>query len=235
MAVKTKKTVQGFKAFNADLKCQDFQYELGKTYEHKGELVLCPSSDDVQQGKGGFHFCKFPLAIFNYYNLIGSRFAEVEAEDGLEDEDKTVTAKLTIKKEIGIADLIKAQISLVFSFCFTKDKPAESSKVTASDERFAQLASSGDGAQLASSGYGAQLASSGDGAKLVSKGKNSAIAAVGINSTAAGVEGNWLTLAEWKYDGIHWQLVCVKTEQVDGKRIKAGQLYKLVEGEFTVV
>ena len=39
--------VKGFKGFNEDLTCRGFQYEIGKTYKHNGEVELCRS---------GFHF-----------------------------------------------------------------------------------------------------------------------------------------------------------------------------------
>ena len=339
----TKTTVKGFKALNADFACRGFQYKVGKTYKHKGQVSLCDS---------GFHFCAYPLAVLDYYDMIGSRFAEVESDDVRgNDNSKSVAGNITIKKEISFKEMIKAQILLVFSFCFTKDSP-QNSAGTASDEGHAklassgygaklassgygaklassgygaqlassgdgaQLASSGDGAQLASSGYGAKLASSGDGAQLASSGdgaqlassgsgaklassgdgaqlassgdgaklassgdgaklassgdgaklassgdgaklascgdgaqlassgdgaqleasgENSAVSAIGINSLASGAKGSWITLAEWEENGkckTGWELVCVKTERVDGDRIKAGVLYQLAKGEF---
>ena len=229
MAKEKTKLVQGYKAFKSDFTCHnDHKYEVGKTYQHKGPVELC---------KSGFHFCVFPLAVLGYYDLIGTRFAEVESDDVRGDDgDKSVAGNITIKKEITWADMIKAQISLVFSFCFTKEgKPVADSKETVSSERNAKLASSGDGAQLASSGYGAQLASSGDGAQLEATGKDSAVAGIGYENRASGAVGSWLTLAEWEYLGNgKYKLLCVKTEQVDGKRIKAAVLYKLVKGEFVI-
>ena len=41
-------------------------------------------------------------------------------------------------------------------------------------------------------------------------------------------KGSWVTLAEWK-DNIP---ICVKTEFVDGERIKEDTWYRLVNGEF---
>jgi hypothetical protein len=95
-----------------------------------------------------------------------------------------------------------------------------------------QLASSGDRSQLASSGYGSQLASSGYRSQLASSGDGSVIANIGIEGIAKAAKGNWITLAEWKYDGDKYIPACVKTEQVDGKRIKADTWYKLEDGEF---
>ena len=50
----------GYKAFNNDMKCLSFQYEVGKTYTiPKEELEMC---------RRGFHFCRYPLDVKNYYD-----------------------------------------------------------------------------------------------------------------------------------------------------------------------
>ena len=107
----------------------------------------------------------------------------------------------------------------------------------ASSGNSAQLASSGKWAQLASSGNSAQLASSGNCAKLASSGNDCVVCAVGIESIAKAEVGSWITLSEWTYDEEkdRYVPVCVKTEQVDGERIKADTFYKLVNGEFVEV
>ena len=47
-------------------------------------------------------------------------------------------------------------------------------------------------------------------------------------------KGSWITLSEWMFDDEKKRNVqkCVKTEFVDGERIKADTWYKLVDGEF---
>ena len=107
----------------------------------------------------------------------------------------------------------------------------------ASSGDYAQLASSGNYAQLALSGNYAQLASSGDSAKLASSGDGAVIAGIGVNNTAKGKIGSWITLAEWEYDNSksRWVPVCVKTEQIDGVKIKEDTFYKLVDGKFQEV
>ena len=112
----------------------------------------------------------------------------------------------------------------------------------------AQIGSSGDYAQIGSSGYSAKIGSSGDSAKIgssgdyaqiISEGKNSVVMAAGYNSVAKAKIGSWITLAEWvktdKKDengNIIWSPKCVKTEYVDGDRIKEDTFYKLKDGEF---
>ena len=98
-----------------------------------------------------------------------------------------------------------------------------------------QLASSGDNSQLASSGDRSRLASSGDYSQLASSGNNSAVANIGINGMAKAAKYSWITLAEHCWEDGLLKLKCVKTEQVDGDRIKPDTWYKLQDGEFKEV
>ena len=98
-----------------------------------------------------------------------------------------------------------------------------------------RLASSGDYSQLASSGDCSQLASSGDYSRLASSGNNSAVANIGINGIAKAAKYSWITLAEHCWEDGCLKLKCVKTEQVDGDRIKSDTWYKLQDGEFKEV
>ena len=59
--------------------------------------------------------------------------------------------------------------------------------------------------------------------------------AAGNESIAKAKIGSWITLAEWERKDNVWVPICVKTEQVDGERIKADTFYKLVNGEFKEV
>jgi hypothetical protein len=69
-------SMNGYKATNKDMQCQDFQYELGKTYELPKEspLVLCRS---------GFHFCEQPSGVWSYYSADDTRIFKIEAWDVL--------------------------------------------------------------------------------------------------------------------------------------------------------
>ena len=83
-------------------------------------------------------------------------------------------------------------------------------------------------------GYCAQIGSSGDCAQICSSGEDSVICCAGNNSIVKAKKGSWITLAEWKLDEERqrWIPVCVKTEFVDGERIKENTWYKLENGEF---
>ena len=104
----------------------------------------------------------------------------------------------------------------------------------------AQIGSSGNYAKIGSSGNYAKIGSSGDYAKITSKGKHSVVMATGYQSQAKAKKGSWITLAEWVRTGDEkgfciWIPKCVKTEYVDGERIKEDTFYKLVDGEFKEV
>ena len=65
--------VKGFKGTDKDMRCQDYQYELGKQFDldEDVEPVVCSK---------GFHFCKSLENVFRHYKIgNGHRFFEVEA------------------------------------------------------------------------------------------------------------------------------------------------------------
>ena len=103
-----------------------------------------------------------------------------------------------------------------------------------SSGNYAQIGSSGDSAQIGSSGDSAQIGSSGNYAKIGSSGKDCVICCAGHGSIVKAKKGSWITLSEWEYNEAKNRYVpkCVKTEYVDGERIKEDTFYKLKNGEF---
>ena len=101
----------------------------------------------------------------------------------------------------------------------------------------AQIGSSGDSAQIGSSGDYAKIGSSGDYAQINSTGEDAVIMCAGRKSKAKGKKGSWITLAEWVKDEEKGRYVpiCVKTERVDGEKIKDDTYYTLKNGEFSEV
>ena len=101
----------------------------------------------------------------------------------------------------------------------------------------AQIGSSGDSAQIGSSGDYAQIGSSGNSAKINSTGEDAVIMCAGRRSKAKGKKGSWITLAEWVKDEEKGRYVpvCVKTERVDGEKIKEDTYYTMKNGEFVEV
>lgn len=197
-----------YKGFDKDFKCRDFQYEVGKTYEMDGDIECCSR---------GFHACESPMEVFDHYGMLSSRFAEVEQSGKIDKENnstKTCSSRIKIKAELKLADIINLGVE------WLKEITAPS-KIKANN-------SSNDGDY-------AKIGSSGDYAKIDSSGQNSVIMCAGCNSKAKAAIGSWITLAEWKRIGGVWKPICVKTEQVDGKRIKADTYYKLIDGKFEEV
>ena len=90
-------TVRSIKGFDASLKCRDFQFEIGKTYEHTGRVAACYS---------GFHACdakQHPFSVFDYYAPAGSRYADVVqsgdlARDG--GDAKIASARITVEARL---------------------------------------------------------------------------------------------------------------------------------------
>ncbi len=238
------KKIIAYKGFDKDFKCRDFQYEVGKTYEMDGNIKCC---------NRGFHACESPMEVFDHYDMLTSRFAAVEQSGKIDKEDnstKVCSSRIKIKAELKLADIINLGVEWLKEITapskiktnnssndgnFAQIGSSGYSAQIGSSGYFAQIGSSGYSAQIGSSGYSAKIGSSGDSAKIDSSGQNSVIMCAGYNSKAKAAIGSWITLAEWKrIEGV-WKPICVKTEQVDGKRIKADTYYKLIDGKFEEV
>ena len=286
------KVITSYKAFDKNMQCHDFQFEVGKEYEMEGE---------IECGKRGFHACKNPLELWDYYKMLKSRFAEVE-QSGKIDKDgkstKVCSSHIKIKAELKLADIINIGIEWLKNVTspskYKKDGVLDDSghyaqigssgdcaKIGSSGD-CAKIGSSGHGAQIGScgdyakigscglcthigsSGHGAQIGSSGDYAKIGSCGDcakigscgdcakisssgdcaqidsiggDSVIMCAGNNSRVKATVGSWITLAEWVWNDEKKRNVpiCVKTEYVDGERIKTDTWYKLENGAFVEV
>ena len=95
-----------------------------------------------------------------------------------------------------------------------------------------RLSTSGDYNTIYSYGENANIASSGYSTSVDSSGKEAIVSCTGENSMVKAKKGSWVTLAEWQTIVGHKKLICVKTEYVDGERIKEDTWYKLKNGEF---
>ena len=246
--------MKGYKAFEPGLICKGKKYEENAiATERRAEPCKC-----------GIHFCENPFDVLEYYPLITDKgeftdFAEVEALDKpvTDDKKKYCTTKLKVGAKLSFAGFVKACIDFVFERTVNNipdDSSGDSAQIGSSgysaqigssgysakigsSGNSAKIGSSGDSAQIGSSGYSAKIGSSGDSAQINSSGTNSVIMCAGINSRAKAKKGSWITLAEWKCDNNRdiWIPVCVRTEQVDGERIKEDIFYQLINGEFKEV
>ena len=91
--------VHGFKVFNPDWTCRNFQYEVGKTFEEDVNPSCCDR---------GFHFCEKAADCFNYYKFdSNNKVAEVIAYGEVRtDGDKSCTNKIYIVREIPWMELL---------------------------------------------------------------------------------------------------------------------------------
>ena len=197
-----------YKGFDKDFKCRGFQYEVGNTYETDDDIACC---------NRGFHACESPMEVFDYYDMLTSRFAEVEQSGKIDKEaasTKTCSSRIKIKAELKLADIINLGVEWLKEI-------TSPSKIEANN--------------TSNDGYYAKIGSSGDSAQIGSSGQDSVIMCAGHDSKAKAAIGSWITLAEWKRIEDVWKPICVKTEQVDGKRIKADAYYRLIDGKFEEV
>ncbi|MGA7714006.1 MAG: hypothetical protein WCA81_19085, partial [Rhizomicrobium sp.] len=103
------------------------------------------------------------------------------------------------------------------------------SSPSATSGNYSHSATSGDYSHSATSGNYSPSATSGDYSPSETKGKNSIASAIGKNSKAKSTLGNWIVLSEIDDN---YNVLCVKTAKVDGKKIKADTWYKLKGGKF---
>lgn len=204
-----------YKGFDKDLKCRDFQYEIGKTYEE-------PTAELCEKG---FHACEYPLDVFGYYAPGDmSRYCEVDLDDvshkKSNEDSKRCGKKIAVKAEIGIAGLVKAAVDFVMENIKDENKEANT------------------GFRSASTNTGDRSASTntGDYSKADVSGKESVAAALGIESKAKGVLGCWLVLAEWaKDENYNWHRKDVQCFKVAGVTVKPDTWYKLKNGDLVEV
>lgn len=207
-----------YKAFDKDLSCRGFKYEVGKEYEETGDIKACEK---------GFHACPYPLDVFGYYVPAGSRFCEVEQSGKIDDSesDKVCSSKIRIGAELDIRGFVKAAVSFVKERC-TNECNAEPGKPATAGEYGAATAGN----------YGA--ATAGDSGAATARGKastgsNGLSVARGNNVQVKGGIGAILVIAEEKedtYDIVDWKAVVV-----DGEVVKADTWYRLENGELVEV
>lgn len=203
--------MKGYKGFNPGLVCKDKQYQENTVFEEP-EAKICEK---------GMHFCRNPFDVLDYYDLIRAdgtpnEFAEVEAldEPKTDDKKKFCSRKLKIGVKLGLSGFIKACVDFALEKTVNEMPSANVDSVDS-----------------------AQIGSSGDSAKINCTGSDSVICCAGHGSVVKATIGCWITLAEWEYDNAKQSSVpiCVKTEYVDGEKIKADTPYMLKNGEFVEV
>ncbi len=105
----SEEVVTAYKGFKQDLTCRGYQFEIGGTYKHEGEVEACAS---------GFHSCEYPLDVFGHYAPGESRFAIVKASGHLsrhDDDSKIASATLVVEAEISMPTMISRALDWIMS------------------------------------------------------------------------------------------------------------------------
>lgn len=200
--------IKGYKGFNPDLTCRDFQYEEGKNYEETGDIMACDN---------GFHFCLHPLDVFGYYppaEVGMNKFHEVEGTGDMDvdtNDTKIACSKIHIGAELSIKSIVDAAVKFTFEKCKWKK---------------GKTATGDQGAASATGDYSAASAT----------GKDSIALAAGYECKAKGAIGCWIVLTErGEWNGDTYPIKEVKAFEVDGEKVKADTWYMLVNGQLKEV
>ncbi|MDH4676985.1 hypothetical protein OK433_31115 [Pseudomonas aeruginosa] len=180
--------VTAYKGFKQDLTCRGYQFEIGGTYKHEGEVEACAS---------GFHSCEYPLDVFGYYAPGDSRFAIVKASGQLsrhDDDSKIASATLVVEAEISMPTMISRAIDWIMARLDSSveqtvagDTASNTGNRSAASNTGNQSAASNTGYQSAASNTGYQSAASntGDYSAASNTGNRSAASNTGDRSAAS--------------------------------------------------
>ncbi|HHF4684722.1 TPA: hypothetical protein ACPOY2_001774 [Haemophilus influenzae] len=157
------KEIIAYKGFNQDWTCRGYQYEIGKTYEHKGDVKAC---------KSGFHACEYPLDVLSYYSPAVSKFAVVKMSGETSkdsDDTKIASAKITIETEINLPEMVKKAVEWI------------KGKV---DWDAAKVFNTGDQSVATNTGYQSAATNTGDRSAATNTGYQSVATNTGYQSAA---------------------------------------------------
>jgi hypothetical protein len=249
-----------YKGTDKDMKCRGFQYKLGEAAVFDGEPHLC---------RAGLHACEQPIDVLNHYAPNESRYFEADAEEVTDeresDDSKIVAKKMTLKAEIGVPGLVKAQIEYIKNQIGFKDAIKRANAEKENHATGYQGAASATGDQGAASATGYQGAASatgylgaasatGDRGAASATGYQGAASATGYQGAASATGKAGVALAagykckamgalgcaiccveRGEWDGEAHPIIAVKAMIVDGEKIKADTWYQLKNGEFVEV
>ncbi|HCT4165080.1 TPA: hypothetical protein OTR78_004099 [Salmonella enterica subsp. enterica serovar Agona] len=252
------KEIVTFKGFNKDLKCRDFQFEIGKTFHHDGKVEACGS---------GFHACECPFDVFSYYSPADSRFAET-ISFGITDREeygdtKIASASITIKAELTLPQFIQRGIEWIWSkidksleqqiMCGNRSAATNTGNRSAATNTGDRSAATNTGNWSAATNTGnwsaatntgnlsaatntgnwSAATNTGDRSAAEVSGSQSVAAAFGIEGKARASEGGAIVLCYRDEDGV---LIHIRASKVGENGIMPDTWYQLDEdGEFVEV
>ena len=169
------KKIKGYKGFNPDMTCRDFQYEVGKEYE----------TDKAKACEAGFHFCKNPFDVWGYYPPCGeggrlNRFCEVEGSGDTDNShsDKIACTHIKVGAEIGLQGIINAGVK------FIMDKVSRSGSKQSNTGNRSAATNTGDQSAATNTGYRSAATNTGNRSAATNTGNRSATTNTGDQSAA---------------------------------------------------
>jgi len=168
-----------YKGFDKNLICREFQYEIGKTYEHKGDIVVCSS---------GFHSCINPIDVLHFYDPAQSRFCEVEIsgkQSTKEGDSKIASEFIFIKRELSITEFISICADYIENNCSDKKENSGYSSMASNSGDSSMASNSGYSSMASNSGYRSMASNSGDRSMASNSGDSSMASNSGYRSMAS--------------------------------------------------
>ena len=227
--------ITAYKGFDQDLKCRDFQYEIGKTYKHKGEVSVCNS---------GFHACENPLAVFEHYPPT-SRFAIVKCAGKISkdiNDKKIACGELTVEAEILLPELISEGVEWIHSRVDLENKKISNTgnySAASNVGNWSVASNTGNYSAASNVGYKSVASNVGDNSVASNTGYKSAAEVSGLQSVACalGAESKAKAAAGGAivcvYRNDDDDLIHIRSAKVGDDGIKADTWYMLDDtGEF---
>jgi len=218
---KDTEAIVAYKGFDKNMQCRGYQYAIGQTYTHEGNVAACES---------GFHSCEYPLDVFNYYAPGESQFAVVEASGNIarhSGDSKVASSSLTVKASIDLPGIISAAIE----YTMNRAKPAKGS---VNEEVMGAASNSGDSGAASNSGDRGAASNSGYRGAASNSGEYGVAADFnGYCSKAKSCNSGAIVCINRTDDGT---IRHIRASKVGDNGIKADTWYTLNDaGEFTEV
>ncbi|HFT0748694.1 TPA: hypothetical protein ACHVXG_001751 [Pseudomonas aeruginosa] len=171
--------VTAYKGFKQDLTCRGYQFEIGGTYKHEGEVEACAS---------GFHSCEYPLDVFGYYAPGDSRFAIVKASGQLsrhDDDSKIASATLVVEAEISMPTMISKAIDWIMARLDSSVEQTVVGDTASNTGDYSAASNTGDCSAASNTGNRSAASNTGDYSAASNTGNRSAASNTGDCSAAS--------------------------------------------------
>ncbi|MGV7057937.1 DUF7666 domain-containing protein [Pseudomonas aeruginosa] len=216
--------VTAYKGFKQDLTCRGYQFEIGGTYKHEGEVEACAS---------GFHSCEYPLDVFGYYAPGDSRFAIVKASGQLsrhDDDSKIASATLVVEAEISMPTMISRAIDWIMARLDSSVEQTVAGDTASNTGNRSAASNTGDYSAASNTGYQSAASNTGNRSAAEVSGKESVAASLGIEGRARASAGSAIVLCHRDDEG---HLIHIRASKVGENGVKPDTWYQLsAEGEF---